>query len=94
MTDERIWLAEAPPGRMSFGGPAVAFTEQAAEEWRNMGWKVQGPYVLEERVDQLQCRVDAALAVIDSDGWPEGDLKLDLVRQILSSVEHEVTSDA
>jgi hypothetical protein len=44
--EERIWIAYAPPEHTSFG-PAVAYEESVATEWRNMGWIVTGPYVLE-----------------------------------------------
>jgi hypothetical protein len=35
----RHWLAEAPAGTPS-SGPAVAWSEQTADEYRRMGWTV------------------------------------------------------
>lgn len=49
MKPERIWLASAPPGKVQYMGPAVADTEEWAQHYRNMGWIVTGPYVLEEK---------------------------------------------
>lgn len=45
--DSRLWIAWAPLGVPSTG-PAITFVERTAQNYRDMDWRVEGPYVLEE----------------------------------------------
>lgn len=53
-TSERIWIATAPSGVWS-SGPSVIYGEgenglgSALHQYREMGWEVAGPYVLEPK---------------------------------------------
>ena len=39
-----IWIAWAPAGTWS-SGPAVVSDPDMAEQYRGMGWTVEGPYI-------------------------------------------------
>lgn len=41
----RIWIANAPAGTPS-SGPATTTNKGVADEYREMGWSVEGPCVL------------------------------------------------
>lgn len=43
--DDVIWIAKAPPGTTS-SGPAVCYKPSEADQYRQIGWIVKGPYIL------------------------------------------------
>lgn len=56
MNSDRIWIATAPTGTWS-SGPSVIYDEGTADpildQYREMGWEVAGPYVLEPAPPRL-----------------------------------------
>ena len=55
MSRDRLWVALAPTGVWS-SGPAVCWDEQTMEAYKDMGWTIEGPYVLEPRLTDEQRR--------------------------------------
>lgn len=52
MTNEPIWIAEAPHGQWT-SGPLVIHYPDTVERYREMGWKIEGPYVLQNEAAVL-----------------------------------------